>query len=707
MDSEVDGTLLRSINDNKIKDFQLLRSLDHPGLVELDYYLGSCAKEYDRFSALDLSKQELDSHDLWSIRNQISRTLKFLAPRGLYHKSLKPSSVFVCLYNPITVKLTTWSNKDLDLGVVNTEVPIQEFWKQKRDHQEEVCFDDLLRSIVKLVFPYSIEQKSIVFSYPETLKREDSASIKALISSIEYELLFKSIAFSEDNSNCNIEFSSIYSSLRHEKQTLHIDLPNTSLNHVFIQSIKKCRKPLLNFMIGKDLFRRNKNSNFSKLASRLIDVSSRFRSVFLLAFDILCSSQEHLLVQNRYLNRFQSSNNALVTFICDDPTHSRNIRLSSPSVILSNWFRKFPISCISVSSFNFDLGILDPLKVSKLELNDFNDENLSVLTEFTNLFEFFLNDTSLSYDFCTLTLFQNLCSLSLNKCNIVDVYVFGLLPQLTSLSLNRNNIIDISPFSSLQRLTRLSLNENNISDITPITCLQQLTNLSLDRNEVNDISSLSCLSCLTTLSLNENKIADITPITGLQLLTKLSLDRNEITDISALAPLHHLTNLSLNENKISNVSSICFLQQLTSLSLDRNKIIDISVLEALQRLTTLSLNENKISNISSLGFLQQLTSLSLSKNNITDISPLTKLQRLVNLYLDENEITDLVPLSSLHQLTNLSLRSTNVIDVSLLRDLTKLSSLDLRSTLVSQKHQQLYTRRNDLKELLSLFSHVV
>ncbi|KAL0217242.1 hypothetical protein RCL1_007725 [Eukaryota sp. TZLM3-RCL] len=102
--------------------------------------------------------------------------------------------------------------------------------------QEEVCFDDLIQSIVESVFPYSIIDKRIVFTNPNTLERNVLESLKALICSIEFETMFKSDQCIGDFSSVNMTLSYVFKSIKSQEQKILFFL-NTLLFHVFTQGI--------------------------------------------------------------------------------------------------------------------------------------------------------------------------------------------------------------------------------------------------------------------------------------------------------------------------------------------------------------------------------------------------------------------------------------------------------------------------------------
>ncbi|KAL0217145.1 hypothetical protein RCL1_007628 [Eukaryota sp. TZLM3-RCL] len=121
------------------------------------------------------------------------------------------------------------------------------------NEQEQVCFDDLIQSIVKSVFPYSIIDNSIIFTNPNTVERNDLESVKALICSIESETMFKSGQCIGDFSSVNNNLSCIFKSLKSQEQK-NLFFSKTLFFHVFTQGILKFRTPLLEFDIDSSSF---------------------------------------------------------------------------------------------------------------------------------------------------------------------------------------------------------------------------------------------------------------------------------------------------------------------------------------------------------------------------------------------------------------------------------------------------------------------
>ncbi|KAL0217022.1 hypothetical protein RCL1_007505 [Eukaryota sp. TZLM3-RCL] len=703
------------------EETSLLTSLKHPNLVgywfideqETNKIIFDYC-EFGLFSDLDLSKLALYAHDLWSIRNQILQALKYLASHALYHNGLNVSNVLVYVL----------------IGSVNTEIPIQDFWKQKMNEQEEVCFDELIRSIVKSVFPYSIIDKNIVFTNPNTLERNDLESLKALICSIESETMFKSGQCIGDFSSVNNNFSCIFKSFKSQQQK-NLFLSQTLLFHVFIPEFLKFGRPLLKFDLDNSLFE-CRNKDFSTFATKLISTSFNFRNVFFRAFDSVCSSSGHCLddgITDCY-------HHSIISSRCYNTS-----QLSTFSVVYLNWLKKFPITSVTTFTLNFDTEIIDKQKITNLELDDFHEE-LSAITFFPNLSSLRLSYSRAVHYFSILAC---CCNVNLRSISIivdcfstttVDLTPFSNIEQLCSFSVYGIDTSNISPLSTFKRQTKLELNRCNFTDLSILSPLQKLQELSLIANRISDISTLSSLKNLGTF-----------PLSCLQFLEKLELNWNKVTDISPLASLENLVDLSICNNEITDLRPLSSLVKLERLSLLAVLVFDLWPLKNLTKLSFLDLRETLVprehqriltnsSDIKALinsfehgvfdvdfsnynntvdlflySHCSRFKSLNLcgkEVENISEISKFTNLETLdlsnVTLCFYDNNITDIFPLSSLQNLTNLCLFKTKVSNLSSLQYLSKLSFLDVRETLLPQEHQQRVSGLSCVQEFLNYFA---
>ncbi|KAL0212654.1 hypothetical protein RCL1_006280 [Eukaryota sp. TZLM3-RCL] len=353
----------------------------------------------------------IDAHDLWSIRNQILHDLKYLASQGLYHEGLNLSNVLVCSLRPISNKLSLFSNSHVTIGFVNTEIPIQEFWKLKMNEHEEVCLDDFIRSIVKSVFPYSIIDKNIVFTNPNTLERSDLASLKALICSIEFETMFKSGQFVGDFVTINTNLSCFFKSFKSQEQKT-LFFPNTLLFHIFTQGIFS-------------LFdRKFKDSYFFK--KKFTCISSNFRNVFLRAYDSACESRGQIICFGLFDLDFSNYIGTVNLFLYSHCSRLKSLNLSNKLV----------------------KNIAEISKLSNLEFLDLS---------YVLLFNWPWGHDGIT-DISFLSSCIKLKSLSLDGSGVTDLSPLSLLSHtLKSLSLKNTPFSNLSQLSLFKQLEHLSL----------------------------------------------------------------------------------------------------------------------------------------------------------------------------------------------------------------------------------------------------------
>lgn len=141
--------------------------------------------------------------------------------------------------------------------------------------------------------------------------------------------------------------------------------------------------------------------------------------------------------------------------------------------------------------------------------------------------------------------------LNVNDANVEDISHLSNLTQMVSLFLQRNNISNLTPLSDLTMLEYISIGSNNIGDLSPLNSLIKLRILSLGRNNITDLTPLSNLVNLTNLSLDENSIVDLTPLTNLVLLESVHISMNDIENVpDDIDRLTNLINFSIRENQI-------------------------------------------------------------------------------------------------------------------------------------------------------------
>ena len=311
-------------------------------------------------------------------------------------------------------------------------------------------------------------------------------------------------------------------------------------------------------------------------------------------------------------------------------------------------------------------------------------------------------------------------TLSLAKCNFMDIADLELPDDLVVLSLNQNSINDISPLVRYPSIEELYLSRNNIEDVSPLLGLNKLRLLDLGcvlrtnplkakkthgmwgGNPVKNIDVLSKLSSLRSLYLEDCHLTDTLQLANITQLENLSLCRNPITslegleglanlkrlnatgmptitDVSQLASLTRLKRLRLHHNSITDISPLSSLKELEMLVLGGNSIKDIQSLSNLSSLQFLNLGDNNISDISSLSNCKGLRDLFIDNNSISDISPLASLAKLERLYIDKNQISDVSSLKGLKSLKQLYVDENRIVDISSLSGLLSLKELHMCS----------------------------
>ncbi|KAL0216859.1 hypothetical protein RCL1_007342 [Eukaryota sp. TZLM3-RCL] len=659
------------------EEISLLSSLQHPALLGYHQFNGQEPNDllynyckFGPFYDLDLSKHALSSHDLWSIRNQLFQGLSYLASQGLYHKGLNVSNVLVCSLDPLRIKLSLFSNSRVLIDSVASNVPLQEFWKQKMNEQEEVCFDDLIRSIVKSVFPYSILEKNIVFTNPNTHDRNDLESLKALICSIESEPMFKSDQYIGDFSNVNNALSQFLPSNPEKRLSLTYVL----LIHVLAQRISNFETPLLEFNVRNHTFK-CENRDFLYFAERTMSISSYFRHVFFKAFDLACIVRGHHLA----LVDFSSlPTKCILSTCCENIYH-----FSNRSIILVNFLKRNPFTAIKTARLKYNIPFLNIEKVTEIELDKFN-EDLSVITKFPAVSTLSFSNTVIVLDFNVLSSCDKLSSISFSAGKVHNLASLRCLPQLNCLSLDGVDITNYHALSELKGLVKLSVNGCEFDDLNPLSWLLRLRYLSLTRTKVYDLWPLRNLTKLSTLVLRETVVPEE--------------HQREITNPFEIREL-------INSYKLG--ADLVLINTWVTL--------DLFLFSHLLRIKLVDLSGRSVNNISVISIFTGLLSLNLSnveldgiKNNrISDISFLSYCVKLKALSLEGSRVSDLSPLSRLFDLESLSLRNSEVFDLFPLKPLTKLSYLDVTNTCIPMIHQSKHTTSSGIQSLVDLFEHGV
>ena len=190
-----------------------------------------------------------------------------------------------------------------------------------------------------------------------------------------------------------------------------------------------------------------------------------------------------------------------------------------------------------------DIGKLRNLKKVYLRkrgekvTEDVYEENLVVVSEFTNINSLYLYFTDLDIHTCILIRFTNITELNINS-SWMSSFPTSIckLINLTLLTVNNCGIKELSnKISKLTNLTEVNLSENRLTTFDTVCELSNLTNLNLSSNMIKTISlQISKLIKLEFFDLCCNNIKIIPDeTTKLCNLSHLNLNHNEIKTINS------------------------------------------------------------------------------------------------------------------------------------------------------------------------------
>ncbi|XP_035740197.1 protein artichoke-like [Vespa mandarinia] len=257
----------------------------------------------------------------------------------------------------------------------------------------------------------------------------------------------------------------------------------------------------------------------------------------------------------------------------------------------------------------------------KLKHLDLSNNNLYQFYNYYDnsiLFNQNITHLNLSNNYLTnvdLRYFSNLIELRLDNNNIegINKYCYNIyvcideMPRLKyfSISNNKINSLDQFIFKNTPELVTLNLSNNQLAHILPKVFygLDLLENLYLDHNELSSINSLSRLSNLSVLYVSHNNIREIgsEDISNARILKKLYLDHNKIENIhkNTFSELESLEELYLESNNLAKlpVGWANNLRNLRYLNLSNNKFIlleSLSLIESLPVIRIDLMNNNFI-----------------------------------------------------------------------------------------------------------------
>jgi Leucine-rich repeat (LRR) protein len=356
-------------------------------------------------------------------------------------------------------------------------------------------------------------------------------------------------------------------------------------------------------------------------------------------------------------------------------------------------------------------GVERMTNLKKIALNCSKVKDLSPLKNL-NLNGIYLDNLNVDEsEFSFLENQKNLCSLSLNNCNLSKIPPISSLEELKYLSLNDSKISDIKTLSKLNKLIDLELNNNNINDIETLSNFTELKYLDLGNNNISDIAAIEDLSNIESLNLSNNDIKDISAIKNNKNLSILHIGHNPIEDISTISKMNLLKDVDIGYTNIDNINvlsnlykleridcsglknvksvrGLIFLPNVKSLYMSDNPQLDFSTISIPKFKDTIKYLSIDNSDLKNLNFMSGLNPnyLSIKNNKIESLEGLKNCSRLFKIVADENEIKSLKGCESLDELVSIFIEGNDITlsdeDNRVISSLPELEILDVSKNLI-------------------------
>ena len=302
-------------------------------------------------------------------------------------------------------------------------------------------------------------------------------------------------------------------------------------------------------------------------------------------------------------------------------------------------------------------------------------------------------------------LFPNVKELSFVRCKWTGLALFALpqnFPSLTSLDLSHGNIRILPTFRQMLSLRSLTVQGTSLKSLRFLETLS-LTNLNLASTVVSDLAPLSMQRSLKVLNLqyckhitlldpiselslkalniSGTKVLDLTPLKRMGSLEELSMIE---TKVQSLEPLRSLTlkKLDMIDTVVGDLAPIGNMSSLTYFRIESPNIRDWTPLRNLP-LEHLFVRSAQFTHLRDLEQMYSLKTLDINWSPVIDLSPIRNLS-LTSFIGDQCPIRDISPLRGMRSLESISLYLTEIQDPEQLRGFGAATSLDIRSTPLSQ-----------------------
>lgn len=187
--------------------------------------------------------------------------------------------------------------------------------------------------------------------------------------------------------------------------------------------------------------------------------------------------------------------------------------------------------------------------------------DISILTEFTQIEELYLNDSRVS-DLSPLAGWTALRKLHVEHCAIRDLKPLSQLTALEDLLLDYTAVDDLSAIGQLTSLQRIGLRNTAIRSLDPLVGMKNLNTLEVSGTRVSSLEPLSSLNQLEIVSIRQTTVSNLQPLSNHRSL--FFLDARD-TNITTLNPLKELTGLKVLDVGNTNVDSLEPIENIPSL----------------------------------------------------------------------------------------------------------------------------------------------
>ena len=157
-----------------------------------------------------------------------------------------------------------------------------------------------------------------------------------------------------------------------------------------------------------------------------------------------------------------------------------------------------------------------------------------------------------------------------NMPDLSNLSCIGELENLRSLSVSRCPVVEIPAITRLNKLEKVTLSQLPLSDFTPIGDASQLEGMRIRYcKELDNLEFMRRCIDLRTFILEGSHVTNLGPVSDLPVLSELALIRcPELDDLSALAALLNLENLTLVScRKLKDLSPLAHLRNLKQFTL--------------------------------------------------------------------------------------------------------------------------------------------